>query len=348
MARGSNQRNGRAARSEAIRAFTGRSITDETTQGTRFETMTDSVRNARRAVRFSELSETDKQKFAERGHFTGKNSSRSLDAYAAMVEAGTNKDEFTDPKSPFNYDNLKQAITNQEREFSYGFDKDGRLVNWARGDKGSASTRYLPGSLRGGVDVHNHPVTEDRPLGLSFSHTDIITYHNSGIGLGLVFSREGEYRVQCPPDFEKRSKGEVAAAVAQYKSNLGLVWMATHQAIAQGIPKDKAYMVSARMFNEEATKMANKLGIKFEFKPNKGYEWISNGEQTPPPSIPAFKTASKLWPHEETFKPPVATTNRGFRIGEVKNVRQPRKVATPAPAPKPKQEPSSPTNYFRL
>jgi hypothetical protein len=346
MARGSNQRNGRAARSEAVRALTGRSITDENTQGSRFETMIDGQSVARRAVRFSELSEADKQKFADRGHFTGKGITNSLNAYAAMVEAGTNKDEFTDPKSKYNYENLKAAITNQEREFSYSFDKDGRLINWSRGDGNSATTSYIPGSLRGGIDVHNHPVTESRTLGLSFSQPDINGYHNSGIGLAIVFSREGEYRLQLPPAFEKLSKGEVAAATARYKTNLNLVWVAMHKSVSEGTPQDKAYMVTARMFNEQTTKLANELGLKFQFIPNKGYEWISSGADGQVPSAPAFKTSRKLWPHEETFTPPPATTRRGFTIGKIRNVRQPKKVAPPVDAPK--QEPSKPNNYYTL
>lgn len=345
MARGSTSREGRAARSEAVRAFTGRSIADESVQGSRFETMLDTSSLSRRATRFNEMSEADKQKFAKRGHFRGQDEAKAIYAYAAMVEAGTNKDEFTDPRSPYNYDNLKATITDQQREFTYVFDKDGRLVNWARGDEGSASATFMPGSLRGGIDVHNHPVSENRPLGLSFSLPDITTYHTSGVGLGIVFAREGEYRLQCPPEFEKLSKADVLMACTDYKRELNLIWMASNKAIASGIPKDKAYMVNARMFNEATTKLANQLGIKFQFIPNKGYEWISSGEQTPPPSIPEFKTSKKLWPHEANFKPPVATTARGFRVLEPKPAKRQKKVAAPV---QPQQEPPSNNDYFRL
>ena len=350
MARGSNQRNGRAARSEAIRAFTGRSITDETTDGSRFETILQPSKLTSLADVFTlRLNEAEKQKAMERGHFASTNDrNNGIRAYSKMVIDGVGKDEFVDPKSPFNYENLKASLPSESREFSFVYDKDGRLISWNRGEPGAVRTSYLPGSLRGGIDLHNHPVEADRPLGLAFSDADILSYHRSGAGLGIVLSREGEYRVKLPPDFERLDRYKVERATNNYTKNQQLIWRAIDASVAGGVPKDKAYMVGARMFNEEAEKLSQELGLQFEFKPNKGYEWISNGDKTTPPAPPAFANTSRLRPHKDNFVPPPAVTNRGFRIGEVKNVRQPRKVATPAPAPKPKQEPSSPTNYFRL
>lgn len=348
MARGSNQRNGRAARSEAVRAFTGRSITDETTDGSRFETILQPSKLTALADVFTlRLNEAEKQKAMERGHFSSTNDrNNGIRAYSKMVIDGVGKDEFVDPKSPFNYENLKASLPSESREFSFVYDKDGRLISWNRGQPGAVRTSYLPGSLRGGIDVHNHPVEADRPLGLAFSDADILSYHKSGAGLGIVFSREGEYRVKLPPDFEKLDRYKVEKATTNYTKNQQLIWRAIDASIASGVPKDKAYMVGARMFNEEAEKLSQVLGLQFEFKPNNGYEWISNGDKTTPPSPPAFANTSRLRPHKDNFVPPPAVTSRGYTIGEPKNVKAPRKPRTP----KPKQEPKEPSNnnYFRL
>ena len=346
MARGSNQRNGRLARSEAVRAMTGRSITDENANGDKFETMLDQRFISRLSVRYDELSERDKQKVEGRKIPSGQKAMlQAFTIYGKLVETGKGKDELFDPSSPFNLDNVRKSIENQDKEFSFIYDKDARLVGWKKGDEGSVKSGFIPGSLRGGIDIHNHPVKIDRPLGLSFSAADLISYHKSGVGVGIVYSREGEYRVTIPPSFEKYDKRLLRIVTETLEIAQNAITSAMNRSIYDTMvaSRNEGHMVAARMMNAKTKELCDTLGIKFEFKPNKGYEWISSGEKVPPPkNLPDFKVIDTARPHIDNFKPE-RTTARGFTIGEVKDLRKPR-------TPKPPKEPQEPTNnnYFRL
>jgi hypothetical protein len=326
--------------------MTGRSITDENANGNKFETMLDQRFISRLAVRYDELSERDKQKVDSRNIPNGQKSMlRAFTIYGKLVETGKNKDELFDPSSPFNLDNVRKAVENQDREFSFIYDKDARLVGWKKGDEGSVESGFIPGSLRGGVDIHNHPVKIDRPLGLSFSPSDFVSYHKSGVALGIVYSREGEYRVTLPPSFEAYDKKALRIFSEALDIQQNMITSAMNRAIYDTMKasRNEAFMVAARMMNAKTKDFCDTLGIKFEFKPNKGYEWISSGEAVPPPkNLPDFKVVDTARPHIDNFKPE-RTTARGFTIGEAKDLRKPN-------PPKPKKEPQEPSNnnYFRL
>jgi hypothetical protein len=288
-------------------------------------------------------------------------------------------DEMNDPASPFNLANLKQALTNQAREFCYQFDANGQLVTWAKGERGRVRTYNLPGMLVGGVDVHNHPSEEGspgksgRPFGWTFSDADFLSYRKSGVAVGLVYSREGEYRMDFPPEYSKRSRYELESSMAVYNARFTAI-----QQAAQRVLYDAAISrpdLNVKSLYESVNKMAGvmmlgltedtcaKLGVKFTFTPNKGYEdWKPTkvdlgdakaqqglfGSMTKP--SPEFKILNgRKPPHLTTFTAPPVVTARGYTIGEAKDVKAPRKPRKPR---EPKTEPTQSTqpnnNYYRL
>ena len=279
-------------------------------------------------------------------------------------------DDMNDPTSPFNLANIKQAITNQVREYSYQYDANGQLVAWAKGERGRVRSYNLPGMLRGGVDVHNHPTEEERPFGWTFSDSDFLSYQKSGVAVGLVYAREGEYRLDLPPEYSKKSRFAVEAEMYDFTARIKAVQSAANSVLFNAIRMNPS-MSSKVLFEAvckmagmvmlaETEKVAKNLGVKFSFKPNKGYEdWKSlpvdlrdtnaQGE--------AFKAALspspehkiqnvRKPPHLITFVQPPTVTARGFTIGEAKDVKAPRKPRTPK-TPKEPQEKSN-NNYYRL
>jgi len=284
--------------------------------------------------------------------------------------------EMNDPTSPFNLKNLKEALTNQSREFSYQFDANGDLVSWSKGTKGRVQSYYLKGMLKGGVDVHNHPSEKDRPFGWTFSGQDFISYNNSGVAVGIVHSREGEYRLDFPDSFSQRSRAEVERMASDFDYRFNAIQsgaqMLLNKAISEGgrdgnpivslaVLLESVSRVAGQLMLAETQKVAKQIGAKFTFTPNKGYEgWkplsFSDDNETRERNFkeivanpsPEHKIVSGLRkpPHLTTFKAPPAVTARGYTIGEPRDVKAPRKPRTP----KPKEEPqeSSNNNYFRL
>jgi hypothetical protein len=278
-------------------------------------------------------------------------------------------DEMNDPTSPFNLKNIKQAITNQVREFSYQYDANGQLVTWAKGERGRVRSYNLPGMLRGGVDVHNHPTEEERPFGWTFSDSDFLSYQKSGVAVGLVYAREGEYRLDLPAEYSKKSRFEVEAEMIGFNSRIKSIQSAAQSVLFNAIRMNPS--MSVKGLHEAVSKMAGmvmlaetentakNLGVKFTFKPNKGYEdWkpLYANLRDEQKAGEAFKASlapspehridnGRKPPHLVTFVPPPVVTARGFKIGEAKDVKAPRKPRTP----KPKEEPpQTSNNYYRL
>lgn len=279
-------------------------------------------------------------------------------------------DQMNDPRSPFNLKNLKEALSNQSREFCYQFDANGQLVSWAKGTRGRVKSYNLPGMLRGGVDVHNHPSESERPFGWTFSDADFISYNRSGVAVGIVHSREGEYRLDIPPEFSQKSRIVLEAETSVFKDRFMATQRAAQQVLYEAV-RTRPDM-NIKSIHETVCKLAGvimlkdtedfcqKLGIKFTFTPNKGYEdWKPLGIDIydGPSTKSAFQSLSKASPehkissgrkppHLASFKEPPAVTARGYTIGEPRDVKAPRKPRTP----KVKEEPqeSSNNNYFRL
>lgn len=283
-------------------------------------------------------------------------------------------DEMNDPRSPFNLENLKVALTNQPREFCYQFDANGQLVSWAKGTKGRVRTYSLPGMMKGGVDVHNHPSEEGRPFGWTFSGADFVSYNNSGVAVGIVHSREGEYRLDLPEAFSKKSRAEVERLASDFDYRFNAIQSGAqvilNKAILDGV-KQKDFIsmksmltavsrVAGQLMLAETEKMAATMGIKFTFTPNKGYEgWkplasdadektkqavFKDSVASPPPE---FKIASgRKPPHLTTFKEPPIRIGGGFTIVGATDVRQPRKKREPKQA-EPTQT-TSPNKYYNL
>lgn len=272
-------------------------------------------------------------------------------------------DEMNDPTSPFNLKNIKEAITNQSREFCYQFDANGQLVSWAKGEKGRVRSYNLPGMLKGGVDVHNHPSEEGRPFGWTFSGADFVSYNRSGVAVGIVYSREGEYRLEFPESFSKRNPAEIERLATMFDYKFAAIQdgasMVLNKALMDRVnaPLKVLHTAVSKLAGQimlaETERVAAQFGAKFTFKPNKGYEdWkplsLDADENTkqsafkaslasPPPE---FKiTSGRKPPHLTTFKEPSPVTTRGFKIGKPRDVK-----------PKPKEEPQEPSNnnYYRL
>jgi hypothetical protein len=271
-------------------------------------------------------------------------------------------DEMNDPKSPFNLDNLKKALTNQSREFCYQFDANGQLLSWAKGTKGRVKSYNLPGMLRGGVDVHNHPSDygDERPFGWTFSDADFLSYNRSGVAVGIVHSREGEYRMDLPPDYAKRSRSDLEAYMSVYTVRFNAIQRAGQAILFDAIKRYPE--MNTNNLHESVCKMAgvmmlkltedtcNKLGVKFTFKPNPGYEewqpkkvdlFDTQGQQELFKSLskpsPDFKIARGRVPHLESFVAPKSAPAETAP----KKTRQPRQ-------PKPAEPTPTNNNYFRL
>ena len=192
------------------------------------------------------------------------------------------KDELNDPKSPFNLKNLRESLTKQSREFCYQFDANGELVSWAKGSKGTVHSFSLPGQMKGGTDIHNHPSEADRPYGWTFSDNDFMSYARSGVAVGIVFAREGEYRLDLPESYSKLTPAKLAEELAFYSTKNSAIQYAAQKMLVSvihaypnvGLDKLESSVakVAGKLMLASTEDLCEKIGVKFTFTPNNGYE----------------------------------------------------------------------------
>lgn len=239
-----------------------------------------------------------------------------------------------DPKSQYSLDNIKRTVTNEVNEHSYSFDKDGRFLGWASGTPGRVATPTLPGVMDGGIDVHNHPSRADRPLGLPFSDGDFISYSQSKVALGVVFAREGEYRMELP-------KGGVVInkqLLSVYRTQVQAAFrFAESEFIKQGGGSpEKLARLQHTLIQERCIATCAAMGIKYSFKPNPGFEELAPGAK-----FVADKGPMPAFTMKNTKKGPHTLPREGEPA--------PRKARTatrkPKASPEPRQTPATPGKY---
>jgi hypothetical protein len=191
-------------------------------------------------------------------------------------------DDLNDPKSPFNLKNLRESLTKQSREFCYQFDANGELVSWSKGNKGQVASFSLPGQMKGGTDIHNHPSDAASPYGWTFSDNDFMSYARSGVAVGIVFSREGEYRLDLPESYSKLSTSKLAEELADYSVKNSAIQYAAQKmlvSVIQAYPnvgldklESSVAKVAGKLMLASTEDLCAKIGVNFTFTPNKGYE----------------------------------------------------------------------------
>jgi ribosomal protein L20A (L18A) len=202
------------------------------------------------------------------------NRGEATDAFIALKTLefvdGKGKGQQDDPSFKFNEARVVSWMkdANMDKEVLFVWDKDGRFWGWTQGSEKSCSAKIPKGGLVGGTSLHNHPSTDKRPYGQSFSKGDILAGRYSAERRWIVAAKEGVYVVEMPPNAKYR---DFDAMVFQAKTR------AAWRSINQKLPQFKLNQAAkAQVHHTYMKEFASRQGLKYKFIPSKGYETLYN------------------------------------------------------------------------
>jgi hypothetical protein len=184
---------------------------------------------------------------------------------------GRGKGQQNDPSFKFNEAKVVSWMkdANLDKEVLFVWDKDGRFWGWTQGSEKSVGASIPKGGLVGGTTLHNHPSTDKRPYGQSFSKGDILAGRHSAERRWIVAAKEGVYMAEMPPNVKYR---DFDAMVFQAKTKAA--WRRINNKLPQFNLNQAA---KAQAHHEYMKEFAQRHGLKYKFIPNKGYEKLYNG-----------------------------------------------------------------------
>ena len=204
-----------------------------------------------------------------------------------LERKGIMNNDRDDPNFRLNIEKIRANWSvNSDIELCAMFDKHNRFIGFNIGKEHEVDTLYLQGSLAGGTTIHNHPTTQDRPLGLSFSRDDFKSFLHEGTRRFEATAREGTYSMT--------TKGRVRFSQKDYDELFDRwndIKAATEDAFRQrGIStsSDIYWRVRAIDHHKVIQEFAQKHGFTYKFTPRKGYEKLMDVSQIDKP-LPKFK-----------------------------------------------------------
>lgn len=193
---------------------------------------------------------------------------------------GKVKNDENDKNFKFSMNKLIERWKNGEVELIACFDKKGRFIGFHQGNEDTVTANIFYGMLAGGSSVHIHPTNKNKPLGFSFSRKDFLTMRDYGMKKMVVTTREGTFTLEAPSGRNK---------VKNINVNEEFVYIATQRQLginkfdekfgghidpSTGRMKDTLRIIQWRDHHEGVAKIASRAGLKYTFKPNKGYEFL--------------------------------------------------------------------------
>jgi hypothetical protein len=202
---------------------------------------------------------------------------------AKGIKIGPDRSELTDDML---FDKYKGDTG---REHVVSFNKDGKYLLGLTGLSGKILMRYPHDSSEHplgytnykGEDWHNHPRENGRQFGFAPSGSDVAGLISEGLSKRVVGAIEGKYILTVSD--EKRAKLDAGseAGIRAFAKSVSSVWDAAFDAaqVEAGGSGALADPVMAEKFMQTSMKRltdaASRLGIGFQYIPNKGYERLA-------------------------------------------------------------------------
>lgn len=188
---------------------------------------------------------------------------------------GDKANEKDDKNFKFSLDNLIKKWANSEVELMAAYDKNGKFLGYStQANAGLVQHPTGDGQVIGGTTIHSHPSDSERFFGGNFSVGDWKGFRDTGEKTMVVTSREGTYILE--------RSGSLKLTNSQINTNYVKTTVRTTLSIEK--IKDnkptkfgctKADLAVWRDRHNGTKELADSVGLKYTFIPNKGFEGLA-------------------------------------------------------------------------
>jgi hypothetical protein len=221
------------------------------------------------------LSKKAQREILEKGQVTDNFINLNVIRILKALRDGDKTNERDDKNFKFCLENLIKKWANSEVELMAAFDKNGKFLGYStQANTGKVSIAIGIGQMVGGTSIHSHPSGPDRFFGGNFSVGDWKGFRDSGERKMVVTSKEGTHILE--------RNGPLKLTNSQININ----WVKTSVRTALSIEKikdnkltkfgcTKAELAVWRDSHNGTKELADSVGVRYTFIPNKGFEGLA-------------------------------------------------------------------------
>ena len=221
------------------------------------------------------LSKKAQNEILEKGQVTDTFINLNVLRILKALRDGDKTNERDDKKFKFCLENLIKKWANSEVELIAAFDKNGKFLGYStQANVGKVSIALGEGQMVGGTSIHSHPSSEERFFGGNLSVGDWKGFRDSGEKTMVVTSREGTYILE--------RRGSLKLTNSQINTNY--VKTTVRTVLSEQKIKDdkltkfgctKSDLAIWRDRHNGTRELADSVGLKYTFIPNKGFEGLA-------------------------------------------------------------------------
>jgi hypothetical protein len=233
------------------------------------------IKNIDEWVKYYLPSEQQRKDIMEAGRATDNFINLNILRILKALRDRTTKNEKDDPDFKFNLNSLIKNWANSEVELMAAFDKNGVFLGYeTQANQGLVQMRSGDGQIIGGTTIHSHPSDSSRFFGGNFSVGDWKGMRDAGEKTMVVTSKEGTYILE--------RSGHLKLTNSQINKNYVKTTVRTTLSIEK--IKDnkltkfgctKADLAVWRDIHNGTKELADSVGLKYTFIPNKGFEGLA-------------------------------------------------------------------------
>ena len=221
------------------------------------------------------LSKKAQKEILEKGQSTDDFINLNVLRILKALRDGDKTNEKDDKNFKFSLENLIKKWSNSEVELMAAYDKNGKFLGYSTQAKaGMVQHQTGDGQVVGGTTIHSHPSGSDRFFGGNFSVGDWKGFRDTGEKTMVVTSKEGTYILE--------RNGPLKLTNSQINTNYVKTTVRTTLSIEK--IKDnkltkfgctKADLAVWRDRHNGTKELADSVGLRYTFIPNKGFEGLA-------------------------------------------------------------------------
>jgi hypothetical protein len=189
---------------------------------------------------------------------------------------GDKTNEKDDKDFRFSLNKLIKMWSNSEVELMAAFDKNGKFLGYStQANAGKVSIATGLGQMVGGTSIHSHPSNEGRFFGGNLSVGDWKGFRDSGEKMMVITSKEGTYVLERrnSPINMTNSQINMNYVKTTVRTTLSIERIKDNKLTKFGCTKSDLAVWRDR--HNGTKELADLVGLKYTFIPNKGFEGLA-------------------------------------------------------------------------